>query len=353
MAPYPSLLDGFAQQGHHVLAFHAAALEPLCPGDEDALRRDSKNQSSAGSTHFRVPKSPDPAPGRTDGQRGRWSSPPVISCEPLHQQRFPHPGLWPRARESLAPSCQERDLGGWVHGALEQNQLQCMQRIHGSACYGMHLAAPPAQAPGLSPFGDSRAITVAQKKGGGIDRIGNLRQQIFQPNCRGCFGKRQTNSRPLYGWGNRGTECNELGATVEPTLPPSATCPFYSPRCPPRGKQPSFLIATTTSPLQRSCPAAGAAWSCLDPTPDCGEGGKNSPREQETAARDERSRATCLGARSEVAGADVMLGTSVLCSARGCCCFAEHRLRGGDGCHDELSIIRPLPEPCASQSTKV
>lgn len=45
-ASHPSLLDGLAQHRHHVLALHAAAFEPLCPRNEDALRRNSKEEGS-------------------------------------------------------------------------------------------------------------------------------------------------------------------------------------------------------------------------------------------------------------------------------------------------------------------
>lgn len=127
-APYPSLLDGFAQQGHHVLAFHAAALEPLCPGDEDALRRDGENQSSAGPMHFRVPKSPNPhTDGQTDSTAGGIPSllSPVSHCI-SNGFRIPVYGHGP-VSHSLPPAGNVTSVAGF---------MEPWSRTSSSACSG-------------------------------------------------------------------------------------------------------------------------------------------------------------------------------------------------------------------------
>lgn len=41
---HPSPLDGLPNQSNHIFAFHTTGLEPLCPGDQETLKKGPRNE---------------------------------------------------------------------------------------------------------------------------------------------------------------------------------------------------------------------------------------------------------------------------------------------------------------------
>lgn len=225
--------------------------------------------------HFRVPKSPNPhTDGQTDSTAGGIPSllSPVSHCI-SNGFRIPVYGHGP-VSHSLPPAGNVTSVAGFME---PWSRTSSSARSGSRDLPAMGCIWPPHQhrhwdCPHLGP---AELSLSPRKRVGASTESAISDSRFFNPVAGDALARgRQTAARLTDGE----TEARSARTWVRPW------------------KQPPFLIATTTSPLQRSCPAAGAAWSRPDPTPDRGEGGKK------TAPGSRRRRHMMSGAEPRASG---------------------------------------------------